>query len=39
MGLPGEKIRDLRLAGTQVTREIRTPLLAYSGDTSSGRAR
>jgi ribonuclease Z len=34
LGLPGEKIRDLRLAGTQVTREIRTPLLAYTGDTS-----
>jgi ribonuclease Z len=34
LGLPGEKIRDLRQAGTQVTREIRTPLLAYTGDTS-----
>jgi ribonuclease Z len=34
LGLPGDKIRDLRLAGTQVTREIRTPLLAYTGDTS-----
>jgi ribonuclease Z len=33
-GLPGDKIRDLRLAGTQVTREVRTPLLAYTGDTS-----
>jgi ribonuclease Z len=33
-GLPGEKIRDLRQAGTQVTREIRAPLLAYTGDTS-----
>jgi ribonuclease Z len=33
-GLPGDKIRDLRLAGTPVTREIRTPLLAYTGDTS-----
>jgi ribonuclease Z len=33
-GLPGEKIRDLRLAGTAVTREVRTPLLAYTGDTS-----
>jgi len=33
-GLPGEKIRDLRLSGMQVTREIRTPLLAYTGDTS-----
>lgn len=34
IGLPGDQIRDLRLAGTQVTREIRTPLLAYTGDTS-----
>jgi ribonuclease Z len=33
-GLPGDKIRDLRLAGTQVTREVRIPLLAYTGDTS-----
>jgi ribonuclease Z len=33
-GLPGDAIRDLRLAGTQVTREVRTPLLAYTGDTS-----
>ena len=33
-GLPGERIRDLRLAGTEVTREVRTPLLAYTGDTS-----
>jgi ribonuclease Z len=35
-GLPGEKIRDLRLAGTAVTREVRRPLLAYTGDTSPG---
>src|ERR1043166_7607546 len=33
-GLAGDKIRDLRLAGTEVTREVRTPLLAYTGDTS-----
>ncbi len=33
-GLPGERIRDLRLSGTEVTREVRTPLLAYTGDTS-----
>src|SRR6266576_760907 len=25
IGLPGEKIRDLRLGGTAVTREVRTP--------------
>jgi ribonuclease Z len=35
-GLPGDKIRDLRLYGTAVTREVRTPLLAYTGDTSPG---
>src|SRR5262245_64621655 len=33
-GLPGDKIRDLRLSGVQVTREVRVPLLAYTGDTS-----
>jgi ribonuclease Z len=33
-GLPGERIRDLRLSGTAVTREVRSPLLAYTGDTS-----
>jgi ribonuclease Z len=33
-GLTGDQIRDLRLGGTQVTREIRTPILAYTGDTS-----
>jgi ribonuclease Z len=33
-GLPGERIRDLRLSGTEVTREVRTPVLAYTGDTS-----
>ncbi len=33
-GLPGDQIRDLRLSGVQVTREIRTPILAYTGDTS-----
>lgn len=34
VGLPGDQIRDLRLGGTQVTREVRTPLVAYTGDTS-----
>ncbi len=33
-GLPGEKIRDLRLSGVAVTREVRTPLVAYTGDTA-----
>lgn len=35
-GLPGDRIRDLRLSGVEVTREVRTPLLAYTGDTSPG---
>ncbi len=34
LGLPGDKIRDLRLSGVPVTREVRTPLVAYTGDTS-----
>ncbi|MCA8986269.1 MAG: metal-dependent hydrolase [Planctomycetaceae bacterium] len=33
-GLKGEEIRDLRLSGTEVTQEIRTPLVAYLGDTA-----
>jgi ribonuclease Z len=33
-GLSGDKIRDLRLSGASVTNEVRTPLLAYTGDTS-----
>jgi ribonuclease Z len=33
-GLPGEAIRDLRLGGTAVTSEVRTPRLAYLGDSS-----
>jgi ribonuclease Z len=33
-GLPGDKIRDLRQSGTAVTREVRVPLVAYTGDTS-----
>jgi ribonuclease Z len=33
-GLPGDRIRDLRLSGIEVTREVRVPLVAYTGDTS-----
>src|SRR5437764_10853494 len=33
-GLPGDQIRDLRQSGVEVTREMRTPLVAYTGDTS-----
>jgi ribonuclease Z len=32
--LRGDQIRDLRLAGTEVTEERRVPLVAYTGDTS-----
>jgi ribonuclease Z len=34
LGLPGHKIRDLRLSGVDVTQEARTPLIAYLGDSS-----
>lgn len=33
-GLPGHEIRDLRLSGTEVTYELRIPLVAYLGDTA-----
>lgn len=32
LNLPGEQIRDLRLSGTDITYEVRTPLIAYTGD-------
>jgi ribonuclease Z len=32
--LSGDQIRDLRLAGTEVTQEVRIPLVAYTGDTA-----
>jgi ribonuclease Z len=34
--LSGEQIRDLRLAGTEVTAELRQPLVAYLGDSAPG---
>lgn len=34
VGLPGNQIRDLRLSGTEITREVLTPLVAYTGDTA-----
>lgn len=34
VGLAGDEIRDLRLAGTEVTNETRVPLVGYTGDTS-----
>jgi ribonuclease Z len=32
--LSGNEIRDLRLSGTEVTRELRIPLVAFLGDTA-----
>jgi ribonuclease Z len=32
--LTGEQIRDLRLSGTEVTSDVRTPLIAYLGDSA-----
>ena len=32
--LAGDQIRDLRLSGVEVTAEIRTPLVCYTGDTA-----
>ncbi|WP_439620778.1 MBL fold metallo-hydrolase [Gemmata sp.] len=34
VGLPGEKIKELRLSGVEITREERIPLVAYTGDTA-----
>jgi ribonuclease Z len=34
LGWPGDKIRDLRLAGTEVTEERRIPRFAYLGDSA-----
>jgi ribonuclease Z len=34
MSLSGDQIRDLRLSGQEVTHELRTPLVCYTGDTS-----
>ncbi len=33
--LRGDQIRDLRLSGVEVTDEYRTPLVAYTGDTTA----
>lgn len=34
IGLQGDKIRDLKLAGTDITEETRVPVFAYTGDTN-----
>ena len=33
-GLSGDEIRDLRLAGREVSHEVRVPLVCYTGDTA-----
>ncbi len=35
-GLPGNQIRDLKLSGIEITKEVRIPIVAYTGDTSPG---
>ena len=34
LGLSGNEIRDLKLAGTDITEEVRVPLVCYTGDTA-----
>lgn len=34
LGKPGNEIRDLKMAGVEITEEIRIPLVAYLGDTT-----
>ncbi|MEM9646079.1 MAG: MBL fold metallo-hydrolase [Planctomycetota bacterium] len=34
LGLPGDKIRDLKMSGTEITTESRVPIFAYTGDTA-----
>lgn len=33
-GLTGDQIRDIRLSGTEVSEEVRVPLVCYTGDTN-----
>jgi ribonuclease Z len=34
VGLEGNEIRELKIAGTEITDEVRIPVVAYTGDTS-----
>lgn len=36
LDLPGEKIRDLKFSGVEITTEMRIPRLAYLGDSAPG---
>lgn len=38
VGLPQEKLRELKQRGTEITRMLEVPLVAYLGDTSPGAA-
>ena len=35
-GLTGDQIRDIRLSGTEVSAEVRVPIVCYTGDTAPG---
>ena len=35
-GLPQDRLRDLKAAGTEITRMLEIPLIAYTGDTEMG---
>lgn len=35
-GLPQDRLRDLKAAGTEITRMMEIPLIAYTGDTEMG---
>ncbi len=36
VGMPQEKLRELRAQGTEITRTLEIPLVAYTGDTEPG---
>lgn len=36
IGMPQDKLRQLKVEGTEITRELRVPLVAYVGDTLPG---
>jgi ribonuclease Z len=36
LGLPQDRLRELKMAGTEITRSAEIPLIAYTGDTEMG---
>ncbi|MFM8578534.1 MAG: MBL fold metallo-hydrolase [Planctomycetaceae bacterium] len=36
LGLPQDKLRELKMSGTEITRSTEIPLVAYTGDTEMG---